>query len=206
MEAVKRMIALDLDDTLADVLSVVVVRVNSELGLSLSKGDFKDWKMVNLQKEYGISREYIHEVYHKVWVEDWKNIPALASPDLLSKVLKYYDIDIVTGRSEGSLDYCKMWLAENYSGIGFRNIVRVDGVHKKAELNYDIFVDDGPTLVDALIEADYHGKRMMLIDKIYNRRIADDGLNVVRVRNVNDALSLVLKETSVAKNKDKSRG
>ena len=205
METVKRKIALDLDDTLADALSIVVARINNDLGLSLSKGDFKDWKMVNLQKEYGISWEYTHEIYHKVWVENWKSIPALASPDLLGKALKHYDIDIVTGRSEGSIDYCRRWLEENYAGIGFRNIVRVNEVHKKVELDYDIFMDDAPTLADALIEANYRGKHLMLVDQVYNRRIVDDGINIVRVRNVNAALFLALKETDAAKNRDKSR-
>ncbi len=205
----KQRIALDMDDTLADTLSVVISRINRERGMSLTKADFKDWHMASLQKEHGLSWEYTYGIYHKVWVEEWESIPALASNGLLAEASKRFSIDIVTSRSEGSIRYCKEWLGRHYRDIEFGGIVRAESVHEKALLDYDVYIDDGPTLADALIEANLPGRRMLIMDQVYNRHVKEDSHMITRVRDVNEALGLMLRKgdwTETGRTRNKSTG
>ncbi len=194
MEIRKEKIALDLDDTLADTMSAVIDRINRERGTSITKADFRDWGAHSLEEEHGIDRGYTIGMYHTVWAEESERISPMASIDLLKRLTELADVDIVTGRDRGNLDHFTAWLEKNYPGVEFRKTVIVSAVREKAFLGYDTFIDDGPTLATEIIKEGDPNKRHLLLDRIYNRHIEEDGMRIIRVGGIDEAIETVLKE------------
>ena len=144
-------IALDIDDTLADVQGLVINRLRKAYGVPIAGNVFTDWYVSDLEAN-GITRTSVSETYVAVWDEEWRSIPALASKSLIVEALKYYDIDIVTSKSGGDLESFKRWLEINYTGVKFGNILHVkSGIEEKARLGCDIYIDDAPSLAELLL-------------------------------------------------------
>jgi len=139
-------IAVDLDGVLANTMETFCKLINSRRSTHFQVSSFNRWKA---WETAGISKEEFFHILDEAWF-DWQNLPP-TEQNLSKKVGKLHEfgtVDIVTGRSPETVAPAKRWL-ENQK-IVFCEFVRTNSTIEKADLNYDIFIDDSPELVSPL--------------------------------------------------------
>jgi len=138
--------AIDLDGVLADTAKSLCRILNSRYSTAYTPEVFDRW---NAWEVAQISRDEFLRTLDEAWF-DWRTMPAIES-ELASKVLrltKFGTIDIVTGRSEVTVPFAREWL--QLQGITYTNFVRTASVNAKADLDYDIFIDDSEFLMSLI--------------------------------------------------------
>jgi hypothetical protein len=112
---------------------------------------WKAWEIAN------ISRDEFFRSLDDAWF-DWGTIPPTEEQlaEKVGKLLEFSNVDIVTGRSPATVASAKSWLKAQR--IRFNSFVRTDSGMDKADLNYDVFIDDSPELMSVLTSRpDRHG-------------------------------------------------
>lgn len=177
----RKRVALDVDDTIADVSKGILERINRMLGTSYTMSD--------LHASVGTDRSPGKEstiLYHDLWVNNYRSIRSLVDSDLLAEVATHYDVELVSKRADpngesrtsGALgEWLKLHGLDSYPTV----IVRVGT--DKSDLNYDIYVDDGPVGVR---------DNMTLYRICGPGEDATNVPNVVMCSDVNDALRMLL--------------
>ncbi len=66
----------------------------------------------------------------------------------LVQIRSFGTVDVVTGRSQDTIQPAKAWLKEHR--ILYNEFVRTESTMAKAELSYDVFIDDSAELMDRL--------------------------------------------------------
>lgn len=158
-------IAVDLDGVLAESMLVWCERANKEFGTNLKFEDLDTWSS---WKKFAISKDDFYRILDESW-EDWKQVPP-TEPGLASKVARiasFGDVDLVTGRSRNTEDAARSWV-ENQR-IRYRHFVRVAGWRDKPVLNYDVYIDDAPDLMELISHAP--GSWAILYDRPWNRNV-----------------------------------
>ena len=143
MPRTKLRIAMDLDGVLADTVQSLCKILNSRHATEYTPEKFDRW---NAWEVAHISREEFLRTLDEAWF-NWRQIPAMEN-DLESKVsrlTKFGTIDIVTGRSEATVPCAQEWLQSQR--IPYSNFVRTTSGSAKADLDYDIFIDDSDYLM-----------------------------------------------------------
>jgi hypothetical protein len=104
---------------------------------------WKAWEIANISKQ-----EFLRTL-DEAW-SNWKDIPPVEEDlaEKVSDVAKFGRVDIVTGRSEVTVPFAKEWLRKNR--IPYEKFVRTASTSAKAELDYDIFIDDSDHLMSLL--------------------------------------------------------
>jgi hypothetical protein len=104
---------------------------------------WKAWETANISKA-----EFFHTL-DEAWFK-WPSIPPTEEKlaDKIGRLIEFSQVDIVTGRSPETVSSAESWL-ENQK-IKFNTFIRTDSVMDKADLNYDVFIDDSPELMSAL--------------------------------------------------------
>ncbi len=136
-------IAVDLDGVLAESMVVWCELANREFGTSLKLVDLDSWAS---WKKFPISKNDFYRILDESW-EDWKQIPP-TEPSIAAKVAlieKFGTVDVVTGRSERTEKAARKWIKSQ--NIVYSKFVRVPGWREKADLNYNVFIDDAPDLM-----------------------------------------------------------
>jgi 5'(3')-deoxyribonucleotidase len=139
----KLKIAVDLDGVLAESMFVWCKRANKEFGTRLKMEDLDSW---SAWKKFPISKEDFHRILDESW-DDWLEIPP-TEPDLaekVSRVEKFGNLDIVTGRSKRTVEAARNWI--DNQKVRYRDFVRVLGWRDKILLDYDVYIDDAPDLM-----------------------------------------------------------
>jgi len=120
--------------------------INTKRSTHFQVSSFNSWKA---WETAGISKEEFFHILDEAWF-DWQKLPP-TEENLSKKVGKLHEfstVDIVTGRSPETVSPAKRWL-ENQK-ISFREFIRTDSSIGKAELHYDVFIDDSPELMSVL--------------------------------------------------------
>lgn len=136
-------IAIDLDGVLAESMIVWCELANKEFGTQLKIDDLDTWAS---WRKFGISKNDFYRLLDESW-EDWKQIPP-TEPNIarkVSSIRQYGELDIVTGRSATTEKAARNWV--DHQKIPYNQFVRVPGWREKADLGYDVFVDDAPDLM-----------------------------------------------------------
>ena len=137
-------IALDLDGVLADTMQTFCTLLNARRpGLRLTPEVFNRW---NAWEIANITKQDFLRMLDEAWF-NWKDIPPMEK-DLAAKVsnlARFGRVDIVTGRSEVTVPFAKEWLRSN--SIPYERFVRTSSTKAKAELHYDVFIDDSDQLM-----------------------------------------------------------
>ena len=130
-------IALDVDGVLADVIESWLKYSNS-IRPKLSKNDITDW---DFWKKFQINRFDFYEELSSCW-KNWKTIPPTEKniSKNTKKLLEFGQVDIVTAREKSTDEFVKQWL--KLHDVSFDNYVSVVDGTFKAELDYDLFIDD----------------------------------------------------------------
>ena len=93
-------------------------------------------------------------------------------------------VDIVTARERSTDSFVKNWL--NYHDISYDNYVSVIDGPMKADLDYDVFIDDSPLNAIKFLE---NNKKMILYSQPWNQHICNDKL--FRISNLSEAIEII---------------
>lgn len=174
-------LALDVDGVLADVIETWLI-YNNKIRTPLSKQDLVDW---DFWKRFKIDQFVLYEELSQCW-SDWTAIPPTEenlsqTTENLSAIAQ---IDIVTAREKSTNIFVKNWLTMH--GITYDNYVSVIAGPAKAELDYDIFIDDSPLNAAAFLQ---NNKKVLLYSQPWNQHLADTRLR--RISCLSEAVNIL---------------
>jgi len=139
-------IAVDLDGVLAEAMIGWCELYNQRHGQSLSLEDIRAWDVWKIVK---IERDEFFRILDDVWTQ-WERIPATEEDvgEQVKLLHEFGTVDVVTGRSARTVASAKEWLKAN--SIPYDKFVRTESTLAKIRLDYDVFVDDSPTLMQLI--------------------------------------------------------
>ena len=174
-------IALDVDGVLADVIESWLNYSNT-IRPKISKSDITDW---NFWKKFKINRYDFYAELSNCW-KHWNSIPT--TEDNLSSVTKNLlnigQVDIVTARERSTDSFVKSWL--RHHDISYDNYVTVIDGPMKANLDYDVFIDDSPLNVSNFLK---HNKKVILYSQPWNKHISEERIH--RISNLSEAIEKI---------------
>lgn len=136
-------IAVDLDGVLADTIATFCRILNERRSTHITAESLDRWSAWQVA---GTSKDEFFKTLDEAWFQ-WKTVPP-TEQNLAAKVAqvaRFGTVDIVTGRSTETVALAKSWLKQH--NIKYNAFVRTISTNAKANLNYDIFVDDSPELM-----------------------------------------------------------
>ncbi len=171
-------IALDVDGVLADVIQSWL-NYNNSIRQEISKQEISDW---DFWKKFKINRYDFYAELSSCW-KNWMSVPPTETNlSLTTKNLsKLGQVDIVTARERSTDSFVKNWL--NHYDISYDNYVSVIDGPMKADLDYDVFIDDSPLNALKIIQ---QKKKIILYSQPWNQHILDDQIH--RVSNLSEAI------------------
>lgn len=168
-------IAVDVDGVLADIMSVWLDYYNRRHGSSLSKEQIERW---DFWKSIGYTAERFYEELAICWRE-WHRVPVMENgiAESMALLRKLGKVDIVSAQM--AREHVRRWLEHNR--ILYDDYVSVARGVDKADLEYDVFIDDSPANAESIASM---GRLVLLYDQPWNRSIRDDGRYIVRVKSM----------------------
>jgi hypothetical protein len=171
-------IALDVDGVLADVIQSWL-NYNNSIRQEILKHEISDW---DFWKKFKINRYDFYAELSSCW-KNWLSIPP--TENNLSSVTKSLSemgqVDIVTARERSTDFFVKNWLS--HYNISYDNYVSVIDGPMKAELDYDVFIDDSPLNALKIIQ---QKKKIILYSQPWNQHVLEDQIH--RVSNLSEAI------------------
>jgi uncharacterized HAD superfamily protein len=139
-------IGVDLDGVLAEPMTVWCELYSKRHGESLSLEDIRAWEVWKVVK---ISRDEFFRTLDDAWIE-WERIPATEEDvgQHVKLLREFGTVDVVTGRSVRTVGPAKEWLKTH--SIPYDRFVRTESTLAKIHLDYDVFVDDSPRLMELI--------------------------------------------------------
>lgn len=152
-------IAVDLDGVLAEAMIGWCELYNQRHGQSLSFEDIRAWDVWKVVK---IQRDEFFRILDDAWLQ-WERIPATEEDvgEQVKLLREFGSVDVVTGRSARTVASAKEWL--NAHSVPYDRFVRTESTLAKIRLDYDVFVDDSPTLMQLI------ASRSMALGILYTR-------------------------------------
>jgi 5'(3')-deoxyribonucleotidase len=151
-------LAIDLDNTIADTAAPLVELIRSELGIELTEEE-----VVENRIEVKLPPEKLRKLLELMWADPSK-IP-LSDPDIpkvLAALSSKYEIHILTSTFADEAT-AKKWLADH--NVPYDKYVHVTLPEQKWGYNADVFIDDSYEVVAGLSA---NGKRALLIKRPWN--------------------------------------
>ena len=171
-------IALDVDGVLADVIESWLIYSN-KIRARISKDDITNW---DFWKKFKINRYDFYEELTSCW-KNWNSIPP--TEDNLSVVTQnlsnFGQVDIVTAREISTDSFVKNWL--KLHDVTYQNYVSVVDGPMKADLDYDVFIDDSPLNAIKFLK---RKKNVFLYSQPWNQHISDQ--NIQRISTLSEAI------------------
>ena len=175
-------IALDVDGVLADIILVWINEYNRKHSKSISKEGIKNW---DFWRELGVDKyEFCYQL-SQCWSQ-WKEVPTMEEyiADAVNRLHSVGAVDIVTARDQESTKYVINWL--EYNGIKYNEYVAVPDGRDKANLDYDVFIDDSPHNATRMVTK---GRNVLLYDQPWNKSIKD--AKVTRIKKLAEAADII---------------
>ncbi len=174
-------IALDVDGVLADVIESWLNYSNT-IRPAIYKHEITDWEF---WKKFKIDRFDFYIELSSCW-KNWISIPPTEND--LSSIIKLLStmgqVDIVTARERSTDSFVKSWL--NHHNISYDNYISVIDGPMKADLDYDVFIDDSPHNAEKFLK---NSKKMILYSQPWNQHISDPSIH--RVSNLTEAIEKI---------------
>ncbi|MDA7944420.1 MAG: hypothetical protein MPJ07_01130 [Nitrosopumilus sp.] len=169
-------IALDVDGVLADVLEMWAGR------RGIPKGDARSWYF---WKDLGIPADEFYRGLDACW-QEWRLIPPTEDRigEKAAALAELGTVDIVTARTPATDAAVREWL--EHHGVPYSKYVSVPSGAQKAELEYDVFIDDSPINAEKITEA---GMRVIVYEQPWNAGL--DPARYRRVAGLEEAASLL---------------
>lgn len=161
-------VALDVDGVLADVMLAWLEYTNPGRLAPLSKHDMDNW---DFWRRHGIKRRDFYAQLDSCW-DEWRSVPPTENDlsratAVLSRLAD--TVDIVTARSQATNSHVRAWL--DHHNITYDKYVQVAAGRMKADLEYDVFIDDSPINAEAFVAKE---KRVVLYDQPWNAGVKTD--------------------------------
>lgn len=181
----KATVALDVESTLADINAPFLEIYNDRYGTDHHRHEIDSWEWVIDELEDG--------EYMAITEENWRYRPLdippceLALGWTIEKLARIARVDVVTART-GVDEEIIDWMAYHgiHQGEHYDEFVAVHRDETKADLGYEVFIDDKPGLADEL-----HFEQVQLLPvRSYNRGAIDHG-KVIPVGSVSEAVSIL---------------
>jgi 5'(3')-deoxyribonucleotidase len=171
-------IALDVDGVLADVIESWLIFSNKKRPRIL-KENVKNW---DFWKEFEINRFDFYKELTSCW-KNWISIPPTEQNlSSTSKTLSNLgQVDIVTARERSTDSFVKNWL--KFHGIVYENYVSVIDGPMKADLDYDVFIDDSPLNAIKFLK---NNKNVFLYTQPWNQHIKNK--NIKRISKLSEVV------------------
>ena len=174
-------IALDVDGVLADVIESWLGYSNS-IRPEISKEEMTDW---DFWRKHGIDQYDFYKELNSCW-NDWESIPPTeeglsSATERLSELGR---VDIVTARERSTDPFVRSWL--DHHGISYDDYVSVIHGPMKAELDYDVFIDDSPLNAQEFLKRD---KRMILYTQPWNLHVSD--IRIERISSLSESVKIL---------------
>ena len=171
-------IALDVDGVLADVIESWLIFSNKKRPRILRE-NVKNW---DFWKEFEINRFDFYKELTSCW-KNWISIPPTEQNlSSTSKTLSNLgQVDIVTARERSTDSFVKNWL--KFHGIVYENYVSVIDGPMKADLDYDVFIDDSPLNAIKFLK---NNKNVFLYTQPWNQHIKNK--NIKRISKLSEVV------------------
>lgn len=139
-------IAVDLDGVLAEAMIAWCELYNERYNRSLSIEDIRAW---DVWKTVKIPRDEFFRILDDAWL-NWERMPPTEEGvgEQVGLLREFGAADIVTGRSARTITAAKEWLKAH--SVPYDRFVRTDSTEAKIRLDYDVFVDDSPRLMELI--------------------------------------------------------
>jgi 5'(3')-deoxyribonucleotidase len=139
-------IAVDLDGVLADTITEFCRILNKRKSTNYTAEDIVKWKAWEIT---GLTRNEFLQTLDQAWFE-WKKILPTEHNlgDKVGRLKSFGKVDVVTARSRNTISEAISWLREH--GVPLDDFVRTESTRAKAELAYDVFIDDSVDLMQLL--------------------------------------------------------
>ena len=174
-------IALDVDGVLADVI-ISWMNYSNSIRQKITKNQITNWEF---WKEFQINPFDFYAELSLCW-KNWMSIPTTEKN--LSSITKSLSsigqVDVVTARERSTDSFVKSWL--DHHDISYNNYVSVIDGPMKAELDYDVFIDDSPLNVEKFLT---NNKKVILYSQPWNEHVSDD--QIIRVSNLSEAIEKI---------------
>jgi len=174
-------IALDVDGVLADVI-VSWLNYSNSIRLEIAKHQITSWEFWN---EFEIDRYDFYTELSSCW-KNWMTIPTTEKN--LSSITKSLtdigQVDIVTAREHSTNSFVKSWL--DHYNIEYDNYVSVIDGTMKADLDYDVFIDDSPLNAEQFLK---NNKKVILYSQPWNQHVSENKIH--RVLNLSEAIEKI---------------
>jgi 5'(3')-deoxyribonucleotidase len=180
----KLRVAVDLDDTLAQTNKRMVELINNDFGTSVKLEDFTEWEWWKNVEPFKhihdtLGPEAAKNLVWRLYAIGWWNprkITIMPEADVVMDELDQdarFVLDVVSQRQINSVRDAVQWLHSKL--IPFRAFTALDALDTvnpstKADLDYDIYIDDSPSLAVKLLGTK---KEMILIDRPWNRHVPE---------------------------------
>jgi 5'(3')-deoxyribonucleotidase len=172
-------VALDIEGVIADITTPVLKLYNEMHGTNWKAEDVTDWGF----KSINTGAHEVLPLFNRVWIERHGEIRYEANSRLINELRTICEVDIVTSRT-GVDDQIVSFV--NSNGLSSVPIVIHPPTSEKTVLNYDVYIDDSPTLADAVVKSD-HGV-LLLVDRPWNRSNVPENDRIMRVADTNAAV------------------
>ncbi|MEK6865052.1 MAG: hypothetical protein AABX06_01075 [Thermoproteota archaeon] len=171
-------IALDVDGVLADVIESWLI-YNNKIRPNISKDDITNW---DFWKKFKINRYDFYEELTSCW-KNWNSIPPTeGNLSIVTQNLSNFgQVDIVTARELSTDSFVKNWL--KLHDVTYQNYVSVIDGPMKADLDYDVFIDDSPLNAIKFLK---HKKNVFLYSQPWNQHISDQ--NIQRISTLSEVV------------------
>ena len=174
-------IALDVDGVLADVIMSWLNYSNS-IRPEIAKHQITSWEFWN---EFEIDRYDFYTELSSCW-KNWMTIPTTEKN--LSSITKSLtdigQVDIVTARERSTDSFVKSWL--DHHNIEYDNYVSVIDGPMKADLDYDVFIDDSPLNAEQFLK---NNKKVILYSQPWNQHVSEN--KIPRVSHLSEAIEKI---------------
>lgn len=172
-------IALDVDGVIADVIESWL-NYSNQFRPTISKEEITTW---DFWKKFSISRYDFYKELTQCW-NNWSVLPP-TEPNLsqITQELTHYgQVDIVTARDLSTDNFVKNWL--KLHRVKYQNYVSVIDGPMKADLDYDLFIDDSPLNVKKFLE---NKKKVLIYSQPWNMHISSS--NIHRITSLLEAVN-----------------
>ncbi len=171
-------IALDVDGVLADVI-ISWLNYNNSIRPKITKSQITSWEF---WKEFKIDPFEFYSELSACW-KNWISVPPTEEKlsSTINSISELGQIDIVTARERYTDSFVVSWL--DHYDIHYDNYISVIDGPMKADLDYDVFIDDSPLNAEKFIKKN---KKIILYSQPWNKHIHNE--EIFRISSLSEAV------------------
>ncbi len=186
----KARVALDIDGVTADVHTIFVDEINRRKGTKYTIDDINHYDTGKSRINIPI-KEFLEDYYIHAWLNHWKEIPLMLDVEKLKEVAFETELHCLSNRKEITREPLKMYLDHHRITMFVEphQIVTQDFGKDKSENNYDVYIDDMPSLATSI--GPKKNKFLFLVKRPYTNGVAETE-NIRIARSTNEALQMII--------------